>query len=115
MENTNDDDISESVFEKTNYLGDNVPRIMAGEITEEVQLKSIDQPELVRKYLEKYTHIPAAMTDGVASKMEGIGHSGLLDSELGKQVTIDNMERMGTTVHRCPVALLSLPEYHWIF
>ncbi|SVB90677.1 uncharacterized protein METZ01_LOCUS243531, partial [marine metagenome] len=26
------------------------------------------------------------MTDGVASKMEGIGHSGLLDSELGKQV-----------------------------
>ena len=69
----------------------------------------------MRKYLEKYTHIPAAMTDGVASKMEGIGHSGLLDSELGKQVTIGNMERMGTTVHRCPVALLSLPEYHWIF
>ena len=81
MENTNDNDISASVFEKTKYLGDKVPRIMAGEITEEVQRKSIDQPELVRKYLEKYPHIPVTATDEVASKMEGIGHFGFLDSE----------------------------------
>ena len=87
MENTNDDDISANVFEKTNYPGDNVRRIMADEIIEEVQLKSIDQPELVRKYLEKYPDIPVAAIDEVASKMEGIGHSGFSDADLGKQVT----------------------------
>ena len=46
-------------LKKTNYLGDNVLCIMAGEITEEVQLKSIDQSELVRKCLEEHPHIPS--------------------------------------------------------
>ena len=96
MENTNDDDISANVFEKTNYPGDNLRRIMADEIIEEVQLKTIDQPELVRKYLEKYPDIPVAAIDEVASKIEGIGHPRFLDADLGKQITSTLEERFHT-------------------
>ena len=58
MENTNADNIWASVFEKINYPGANVRRIKAGEIIQEVQLKSIDQPELERKYLGKIPIFP---------------------------------------------------------
>ena len=87
MENTDGDDISTCVFKKTNHPEANVRRIKDGEIIEEVQLKSPDQPEPVRKHLERYPDIPVAATDEVASKMEGIGHSGFSDADLGKQVT----------------------------
>ena len=87
MENTDDDDISASVLKKTNHPEADVRRIKDGEIIEEVQLKSTDQPGPVRKHLEKYPDIPMAATDEVASKMEGIGHSGFSDADLGKQVT----------------------------
>jgi hypothetical protein len=57
MENTDGDDISTCVFKKTNHPEANVRRIKDGEIIEEVQLKSTDQPEPARKHLK---HIPTS-------------------------------------------------------
>ena len=87
MENTDGDDILASVFEKTNHPGADVRRIKDGGIIEEVQLKSTNQFELVRKHPDKYPDIPIAAIGEVASKMEEIGHSGFSDADLGKQVT----------------------------
>ena len=87
MENTDGDDILASVFEKTNHPGADVRRIKDGGIIEEVQLKSTNQCELVRKHPDKYPDIPIAAIGEVASKMEEIGRSGFSDADLGKQVT----------------------------
>ena len=85
-ENTDGDEVTARVFERTNHPGADVEFVVDGEVIREVQLKAVAAPSAIIEHFRRYPDIDVVATSEVAAGITHVESSGFSNASISGDV-----------------------------